>query len=255
MNTNRNSNENFNEIVFENKNKAYGAYAIRKSYSDNVTISLMLSSAFFGILALLAVVLTKKDIEIPIMSCGNSLDFKITEMFTPPVDKPIVEPLKKDPSTPATTSGHLAASDNPEDKLDKTNTEQIISKNPNPFADSGSVADPDIIVVRKIAPAPAVIVTIADKMPKLDNMAQFIADNLKYPRVAIENGTTGVVYVTFVVEKDGSVTDVKLLKGIGDGCEQEAMRVVRNFPKWEPGVTKGENQRVQCNLPVHFRIK
>ncbi len=83
---------------------------------------------------------------------------------------------------------------------------------------------------------------------------KFFADNLKYPKQAKENGIQGKVYVSFVVEPDGSVTNIKILRGIGGGCDEEAIRVVKLMPKWEPGTQRGKNVRVQFNLPIKFSL-
>ncbi|MCK7535289.1 MAG: energy transducer TonB [Marinilabiliales bacterium] len=69
---------------------------------------------------------------------------------------------------------------------------------------------------------------------------KFLQENIKYPQMARESGIQGTVYVTFVVERNGSVTDVKILRGIGGGCDEEAVRVVKNMPKWEPGKQRGK---------------
>ena len=110
MNTKFNSEENFNELVFENKNKAYGAYAIRKSYHDNVTVSLILSSAFFGLLALLAIFLTSAKVEVPdIIANGPVLIPYGTEVIMPKVDKPAVPPKQKVETPPESNSGQKIA--------------------------------------------------------------------------------------------------------------------------------------------------
>lgn len=256
MNTKLNSEENFNELVFENKNKAYGAYAIRKSYNDNVTISLVLSSIFFGLLALLAILLTSAKVDIPdIIANGPVFIPYGTEVIIPKVDKPALPPKQKVETPPESNSGQKVASDDPQKSDGKINEQQNISKTPSPFPhDSSTGKDPDIKVT-VLPEKKKEVVKFVDVMPSLKNMAKFIADNLEYPRQAIENGTAGIVYVTFVVEVDGSITDIKLLQGIGDGCEQEAMRVVGIMPLWEPGTLKNIPQRVQCNLPIKFRIK
>ncbi|MCX6296403.1 MAG: TonB family protein [Bacteroidetes bacterium] len=256
MNTNFNSVENLTELVFENKNKAYGAYAIRKSYSESVTKSLALSSTFFLMLALFAISLTNKKIEIPDLGLINDpyTGTKEIVVVVQPKD-PIVKPIEKPQTTPVTSSGQLTASDDPKNTVNKTNEQQNISKNPNPFgSDTTAAVNPEIKTPEIPVKIPEAL-RFVEKMPKYDNMAQFIADNLKYPRIAVDNGTEGTVYVTFVVEKDGKITDIKLLRGIGDGCEQEAMRVVGMMPLWEPGTQKNIPQRVQCNLPIRFTIK
>jgi len=83
----------------------------------------------------------------------------------------------------------------------------------------------------------------------------FLKRNTQYPRMAVEVGIQGTVFVTFVVEKDGSITGVNLLKGIGGGCDEEAIRVVRNMPKWKPGKQRTIPVRVQYNLPIKFILE
>jgi protein TonB len=102
------------------------------------------------------------------------------------------------------------------------------------------------------------IFTVVESMPvfKGGNAAlnPYLSANIKYPVMAKESGIQGKVYITFVVEKDGSITDVKLLRGIGGGCDEEAIRVVKNMPKWTPGKQRGKPVRVQYNLPVRFTL-
>lgn len=88
----------------------------------------------------------------------------------------------------------------------------------------------------------------------LDALAQYLAKNIQYPDLARQNNITGRVYVTFVVEKDGSVGQVKVLRDIGGGCGAEAMRVVKSMPKWKPGKQRGKPVRTQFNLPVNFDL-
>lgn len=85
-------------------------------------------------------------------------------------------------------------------------------------------------------------------------MYKFLGQNIKYPQLARENNITGRVYITFIVEKDGSVSNVRVLRDIGGGCGKEAARVVESMPKWTPGHHKGKNVRVQCNLPINFNL-
>lgn len=87
----------------------------------------------------------------------------------------------------------------------------------------------------------------------IEAMYKFIQDNLQYPRLALENAIEGKVYVTFVVEEDGSITNPRILRDIGGGCGREALRVVNLMPKWKPGEQQpGKPVRVHFNLPVEF---
>jgi len=80
----------------------------------------------------------------------------------------------------------------------------------------------------------------------------FLSQNLKYPDEARKNNIQGIVYVGFIVEPDGSLTDIKILRGIGGGCDEEVLRVVSIMPKWKPGKQSGKNVRVQFSMPVKF---
>jgi len=101
-------------------------------------------------------------------------------------------------------------------------------------------------------------VALADEYPEfaggMQAWAKYIQRNLRYPSMAQEEGIQGKVFISFVVEKDGSITDVKLVKGIGSGCDEEAMRVIKKSPLWKPGKNKGTAVRVRYNMPINFTI-
>lgn len=103
------------------------------------------------------------------------------------------------------------------------------------------------------------IFMVVESMPEFPggdaNLYKYLAENIKYPQMAKESGIQGRVFVTFVVERDGSVTDVRVLRGIGGGCDEEAIRVVKGMPKWTPGKQRGKSVRVQYNLPVKFTLQ
>lgn len=86
-------------------------------------------------------------------------------------------------------------------------------------------------------------------------MYKFIGKNIEYPRMAKESGISGRVFVTFVVERDGKVTDVQVLRGIGGGCDEEAVRVIQAMPRWSPGKQRGKPVRVQYRMPIKFTLQ
>ena len=83
---------------------------------------------------------------------------------------------------------------------------------------------------------------------------QYLASNIKYPAEAKAEHVQGLVMVSFVIEKDGSVSGIKVLRDIGGGCGEEAVRVVRQMPRWKPGRTQGKRVRTQFNLPINFTL-
>ena len=83
----------------------------------------------------------------------------------------------------------------------------------------------------------------------------YLSENIIYPKLAKEKNTTGKVYATFIVETDGSVYDVSILRGIGDGCDEEVIRIINAMPKWTPGFQDGKAVKVKYILPVAFNLK
>ena len=83
---------------------------------------------------------------------------------------------------------------------------------------------------------------------------RYLQDNIRYPAIAREAGIQGTIFISFVVERDGSITDVQVLRGIGGGCDEEAIRVVRNMPRWTPGKQRGRPVRVQFTMPIRFTL-
>ena len=85
-------------------------------------------------------------------------------------------------------------------------------------------------------------------------MFKFLNEHIKYPSVAIENGIEGTVYVNFTVWKDGTIRDVKIVRGIGGGCNDEALRVVAMMPAWMPGKQNGKAVNVSFTIPIKFKF-
>jgi protein TonB len=89
------------------------------------------------------------------------------------------------------------------------------------------------------------------------NVMEYLGKNMRYPDAARENGIEGRVSVQFIVNEDGSITDVKIVgsKRLGGGCEEEAMRVISSMPKWKPGKQNGRPVKVYYTQPVSFRLE
>jgi protein TonB len=103
------------------------------------------------------------------------------------------------------------------------------------------------------------IFQIVEEMPSFPGgeaeLLKYVATHIKYPQIARETGIQGRVFVGFVVEPDGSVSNVKILRGIGGGCDEEAVRVIKSLPKWKPGKQRGKAVRVSYQIPVLFKLQ
>jgi len=124
----------------------------------------------------------------------------------------------------------------------------------------------DIEVAKESIPVPEEpkapedeVFTVVEEMPEypggIQEMMNFLANNIRYPEQARREEKQGNVFVNFVIEKDGAVSNVTILRGIGAGCDEEAKRVVELMPKWKPGYQRGQAVRVSFNLPVKFTLE
>ncbi|MBR5205505.1 MAG: energy transducer TonB [Bacteroidaceae bacterium] len=102
------------------------------------------------------------------------------------------------------------------------------------------------------------IYQLLDKKPKFKGgetgLEKFLKENVKYPAIARENGVQGRVIVEFIIEKNGSITNAKIIKGVDPHLNNEALRVVNLMPKWKPGKHKGKKVRVRYSMPILFRL-
>jgi periplasmic protein TonB len=103
-----------------------------------------------------------------------------------------------------------------------------------------------------------IVYTVVEEMPTYiggdEARIKFLTDSIRYPAFAKESGIQGTVFITFVIDEKGAVTDVRLLRGIGGGCDEEAVRVTRLMPRWNPGKQSGDPVRVQFNMPIKFTL-
>lgn len=259
-----------NDIVFENRNKQYGAYDLRKGYGETVQRSVILGVTFFLLMVLLPNLYArlkpepKKD-DIAFEGILDVIDIKPTEIkqvVAPPVQPPVKETVKFVNVQP--TQDYL---------VDHESTPPVVEELDNAAPGQETVAgtaDIDIIEppvsgvadaklerVEVKAESEAPYLTV-EQMPEfaggMKGIGEFLSKNLKYPKPASNAGIEGKVIVEFVVNKDGRVQDVKTLKGIGFGCDEEATRVIKLLPSWTPGKQNGRAVNVKFVLPVTFQL-
>ncbi len=105
---------------------------------------------------------------------------------------------------------------------------------------------------------PNEVFTVVETMPQFpggdEARMTYLMNTIQYPEAAKKEGQQGTVFVSFIIEKDGSIKDAKVLRGIGKECDQEALRVIKGMPKWVPGKQRGEEVRVQFNMPIKFKL-
>ncbi len=156
------------------------------------------------------------------------------------------------PETPEVTTLLEVVSDDQEIK-----NELVVNAEVN--EDTKNIEIAPVVIEQEEEVVEEQIFTVVENEPEfpggMEALYKYLAQNIKYPQLARDNGITGKVYVTFVVERDGSIANPKVLRDIGGGCGAEAIRVVKSMPKWTPGKQRGKAVRVQFNLPVNFNLK
>jgi len=166
------------------------------------------------------------------------LDIPITEQPPPPpppVEQPIIEEIP-----------------------DEVEIEEKIEVNFDVDVQEETVIKEVVIADAPVAEKADEIFDVVETMPTppggMEGWNKYLSKNLKYPTQARRMGIEGTVYVVFVVNTDGSIQDVDILRGIGGGCDEEAMRVVKNAPAWTPGKQRGRPVRVKMRLPIRFKL-
>ncbi|HEY5916322.1 MAG TPA: energy transducer TonB [Chryseolinea sp.] len=249
------------ELVFENRNKDYGAYQIRKGYEKQVIRAFLFTMG--GIVLAVAIPVIINLISSLDLTNKNVISEEISLAEPPSIDKatppppPVIPPppvVKTIKFTPPVVVKDEEVEEEPPPTQEEMKDVQIstVTQEGNTTEDlppENPVVDPD----------EGKVFTIVEEMPTFpggeEKMLEYIAKNIKYPAVARENNITGRVYVSFVVDKDGKIKDAKVLRGIGGGCDEEALRVVKAMPEWKAGKQNGRAVQVQFNLPVNFTLK
>jgi len=262
------------DVVFNDRNKAYGAYELRKSNPKNTAKALFITLILFILAVSMPTIINKIKGFIP----KPKEKIKIEEVVLaqpPPLNEkepPPPPPPSPEPQKPKVDQVRFPP---PVVKPD----EQVREKDP-PSQEDLKVADPGTKDIKgdptqtvRIdepvgnAPVSAAVVeanpneifTSVEVLPSfpggMEGFGKYLNKSLRYPSVAQENGVSGRVTVTFVVERDGSLTDIKPIgRQLGSGLEEEAVRVLKSAPKWTPGRQNGRPVRVQYTVPIVFTL-
>ncbi|MDY0907047.1 energy transducer TonB [Pedobacter sp. CFBP9032] len=263
------------DLVFADRNKTYGAYELRSKSSKIMTKSLLISAGLFLFAGFAPLAYSKMFpgiVEIAVPPKVIELDNVIHEMKKVEPEKKS-EPVKSDPvkvKTIAVASNIVVVDKKelPEPPSIKDMQDAVISDKtqegeikPNLVINSPlTTGNGDGLTKESEGGDPNAIIEGmgVDEYPEfaggMKAFTKYMERNLRYPSQAQEEGVKGKVFVSFVVEVDGSITDVKVLRGIGFGCDEEAMKVIKKSPLWKPGRNKGKAVRVRYNMPINFNL-
>ena len=268
---------NWTDLVFEGKNKEYGAYVLRKETGKrNVKALIWVLIGIAAIFALayanLAIQNAMKsnatidtDVELSKLAQKKEAKVERKEPIKVEVEQKVVEKVK---SSVKFTAPEIKKDDEvkPEDEiksqddLSKTNTAiGTFDVKGNDEAEGEVLKAKEVVVDEKPKEEETKVFDVVEQMPSFPGgdaeLMKFLNSHIKYPAVAEENGIQGRVVATFVVERDGSLTDVKVIKSVDPSLDKEAIRVLKSMPKWIPGKQNGSAVRVKYTVPVTFRLQ
>jgi protein TonB len=258
--------ESWDDLVFENRHKDYGAYVVRQHYSENMTAGLGVSVSIACLLVMLPKILamfgvddkiieTIKDLKDPVVEIMDAPLIELPQQAPPPPPAAAPTPPESSSMVPTITdTAPIDATTPPNDQI-ATPTSQVGTGDGPPVESTTSGNG-------VVANAPPVVTTppifeIAEVMPQykggLKALGELIQRKVRTPRSVSSLGVSGTVYVQFIVRSDGSITDIVVIKGIAADADREAMRLASLMKDWSPGMQNKQPVSVRMVLPIKFQ--
>jgi protein TonB len=255
------------ELIFEEKNQKYGAYSLRKDSSKRHIYGLVITAFLFivgfsmpGLIERFVPKRVDRDVTVRTLSDLNLEKPKEQENILkelPPPPPPLRNTIKFTPPV-IKPDEQVAEEEEPKMQQEVVDAKSAIGavtydKGTDDIA-APMPADDKLVTQDEDEPF-----SVVEQMPEYPGgtkaLFQWIYKNIKYPDIAAENGITGTVIVNFVVDVDGKISRVKILRGIDPSCDAEALRVVKALPPWKPGKQGGKPVRVYFTLPIKFTLQ
>ena len=264
------------DLVFQNRNKAYGAYELRKHNGDTTFKAFVYASVLLSVLVIIPWLYEQKfksissaEIPEPLRALEVNLQARI------PQPKPVNPPTAKSPpktvqlksiqySKMVVVPENEAVSNPPS----QTQLTEAVISSVSTDGQAGSGLNP-VEISEDIPKGTGIAGTAAENTDiyPIDGIefypefpggqaafVKYLSRNLRYPESAIDRSVQGKVLISFIIEKDGQLSNIRILRGIGAGCDEEAIRVLQRSPKWKPGMQNKQNVRVAYTLPISFSL-
>lgn len=265
----------FDDIVFEGRNREYGAYLLRKLYTRNLyrglAMAIMLFMLFLSLPIILNKLFPKKFVAAPIVPTAGPMI--IEDIIIPPLPEDITPPpapaAVKPPQEALPAQG--ATQEFIEPVITPNGNSRMIDVNLPPGIEPGrttSEGDGGTGIIPntgsgttggEIVVPETQILDFSEVKPEFPGgetaMMKYLSGNIRYPSLAERNRLQGLVVVQFVVNEEGRISALTILKNLGGGTDEEAARVIKNMPAWKPGMQNGKAVKVRYTLPIRFTLK
>lgn len=261
-------NEAWVDLLFKDRNQEYGAFELRKDSSRRHRVGIIAALIFLALIIFVPILYKQiiekvKDRNVEVTTLSNiEIEKKVEKPKDIIIEKP-APPLKSSIKfTPPVIKPDEEVQEDEEIKTQEEliNTDVNISVADVKGTDEENGQDigdlNNLIVGEDTTSTPYAVV---EQMPEFPGgeaaLQRYLHNSVKYPNIAMENGIQGKVYVGFVVERNGSISNVRIARGVDASLDKEAMRVVRLMPKWIPGKQNGEPVRVSFTAPINFVLE
>jgi protein TonB len=243
----------FDEIIFENRNKNYGAYNLRKQYKSAASLSILGGVTFIAILLITLSLKTENS------TAGAPQAGVILVLTDPIIPKVIPPPIPKAPVNASNIIRNLkpVVTDDTSEVTPFIPTTEML----NITTQNGDPNDTvqSITIIEPVIPTEPEIHIVVEEMPEFPGgipaLMKFIGDNLDYPEEAVSTNIQGKVFLKFVVKPDGTTGRIEVTRGVDPLLDNEAIRVVKILPKFKPGKQSGVPVHVWYSLPVNFKLE
>ncbi|RAU81517.1 energy transducer TonB [Pontibacter arcticus] len=261
------------DIVFDGRNKAYGAYLLRKLYNSHITKAAIIATLLFLIFVSMPLIakMIAGDEEVVveervITEVELAQPPPLEENTPPPPPPPDLPPPPPPVRATVKYTPPVVKRDNEvveeEEIPDVEKLEEIdagvktVEGDKNAPLDLGDIDGTSTVVAEVVEEKPYTYVEQMPTFPGGDSeMQKYVQKNVRYPAAAQRAGVEGLVVVSFVVSKTGEISEIQVVKGLGAGTDEEAVRVIKSMPKWTPGKQNGRTVPVRYTYPFRFTIK
>jgi protein TonB len=250
----------FDDLLFEFRNRDYGAYQLRKRYNSVVIAGIILASLIVSSAVILPFILTPHSDHV--LSGGISYVQVQLENLEPPMEEIIVPPSPPPPEAariqevmkyipPVVVDSVLPL------KTTQTTTDEFLAQSPSDQIEvSGTGTGEDLLSgqegTESDEPFFLVEVMPSFKGGDINKFREWVQKRTNYPQIAIDNRIQGRVFLTFIIESDGAVSNVTVVKGVDPIIDNEAVKAIQSSPKWSPGLQRGQPVRVRYSIWLNF---
>jgi len=252
----------FDDLLFEKRNRDYGAYQLRKKYNSVVVAGIILGCLIVAAAVIMPFVISPHSDKV--LAGGVSYVHVEMENLEPPVDEIIVPP----PPPPAEAARMqeivkyvppvVVDSVLPQEPP-QTTTDDFLAQSTTENIEAGGTGTGNDLLSGQVGIETDEAFFIVEVMPSfkgggIDKFRDWVMRRTNYPQAAVENRIQGKVYLTFIIETDGTVSNVTIVKGVDPLIDVEAIRTIQSSPKWSPGLQRGQPVRVRYSMSLSFKI-